>query len=528
MSTNRSPWCAEAPPLSLSAPAVPAAVITTLFLSGFPVIIAAFVSIALLAWPTIVLVGSGGRNRTTRGETAAPFQARHGALFGLGIVIGVIVVAVGVPRIARSERPPVSSIAATGDLVLTGVAREDLRPSARPARSISVQCIACRDRRGWRGSVAGDLVLRWESSDTLRTTDGDTRRTPIRGDTIVARVSATDLQRGVAWVNAEELRLTPQRDRPGLFRRSVRRGIFARFRRIDATARGVMSALLLGDRGGIDESVYDAVRKSGAAHVLALSGMHLGILAALLGSVVSRVLSPRPAAVIILTGLSFYVWIAGAIPSLLRAMAMVAVAAAARLTDRRVPPIVVLARAVLFLLVIDPTLARDIGFQYSVAALTGMFVVAPRVNAYLEYVAPRWLALYAGTSFAAMISVAPLSVAVFGTIYPGGVIFAGVLSLIVVGVMWTGILFAFVAEVPLLGTVAGGVVEGFTRLLIVVAGIGARVPPLDLTDSQGVTTALLIATAVAVLFAGILLLRRRDRRIVRRKEVTAGESQLDF
>jgi ComEC/Rec2-related protein len=459
----------------------------------------------------------------------SPRRIRAAALrLVLGLSVGLAAVAFIGYRVTATSAPPAFSIDATGPVTLYGRAVVDLRPSAGGVRYIPVTVKTVHDRRGWGGSGRGMVTLLWDGQETLLTSDGMARVVPQRGDMLVVRTDAASLRSGTVWTDETDIAVEPSRSAVKVVRRRIRGEIYRRFARLDRRSRALMAALVLGDRSGIDPATYDAVRRSGAAHVLALSGMHLGVLALAVSWIGRRLFSRNVAILVTLVVLSGYVWIAGWIPSLLRALAMVVVASVSRVFGRRESPIVILARGVLLLVVITPEIVYQLGFQYSVLALAGILCLSPITTAYLEQLVPRGVAIYLGVSLAALIPTAVLSLGVFGTLYPAGIVTAGALSAIVVAIIWAGLLFAAVATVPVAGTVVGRAVGLLTTLLEEMAELGARIPAIDLGRAGGVGTAAAFGTLLVLGTALVLLLRRNARRRIVERKVAVGEPQLDF
>jgi len=439
-------------------------------------------------------------------------------------------------RIPPSGDVPFWAIDVRGPVTVVGHAAEDLRPSAGGTRALRVTLDDVHDRRGWRGSAQGELVILWDGPETLLTSRGDRRVVPLRHDGITVTLEAGP--GAFRWVSVADITVTPASRRDVSVRRTARSGIRNRLGRLSSSSRGVLAALILGDRAGLDAVLSENVRRSGAAHVLALSGMHLGVLAALL-AVATRRLVPRGIAVILgCVLLGVYVWIAGPIASLLRAYAMVCVGAVAILRHRRVPPLVILARSVVVLCAIDPGITRELGFQYSVLALTGLLLLAPGVVAWGEYLLPRRVALYGGTSLAALLVTAPLSVVLFGAFYPAGIIMAGVLSALVVLQIWIGLVYLGVAGVPVVGTAVGQLTEGVTGVLGRVAAAGARVPGFDQVavpagrdrgfQLQQPGVIVVSGLLLVSLWLCVLLLRRRRRTRWCTEGSRWNESHLDY
>ncbi|MFP4152480.1 MAG: ComEC/Rec2 family competence protein [Alkalispirochaeta sp.] len=539
----------------VTAPAVSAAIylclVPPLFAPGQ--IAHAVVSVAAGLIGSVLPIGAIHRNETGEGgvygdETAVnPTQRRLEivARVCLGIALAALILTV---RLPRGTGIPRYAIDTTGEVTVFGRAVEDLRPSATGTRALRIALDEVRDRRDWRGSARGEIVVLWDGPESLLAADGVRRLVPLRHDGIAVVLNADERNdtasdgsaeiRGYRWVSVEDMTVTPTTRRDVEARRFVRTAIRRRLARLSSSSRGVLAALILGDRRGLDRELSENVRKSGAAHILALSGMHLGVLAALLAVATRRLLPRGSAAVIGCVVLGWYVWVAGTIPSLLRAYAMVCVGAVATLRYRRVPPLVILARGIVVLCAIDPGITGELGFQYSVLALAGLLLLAPGVVAWGEYLLPRRVALYGGTSLAALLVTAPLSIALFGAFYPAGVIMAGVLSAVVVVQIWIGLVYIGVARIPVVGTVLASITEGVTAALARLAAVGAMVPGFDhvaipAPDGEGIEIqqpeVIIVAVLLLVsLWWCVLLLRRRRRARWRIEGSRWNESHLDY
>ena len=162
----------------------------------------------------------------------------------------------------------------------------------------------------------------------------------------------------------------------------------------------LLRALLLGDRFALDCRVTDAFRASGSMHLLALSGLHVGMAwaaASLLAGALRRpaiALAPEharwwdAAAALAVAAVVGYVWLAGPRPSLLRAAAMAAVAQAGRLRGERPRGIEVLAAAAIVVLILEPSATTALSFQLSFLALAGILLLGPRITLHLPGMLP--------------------------------------------------------------------------------------------------------------------------------------------
>lgn len=445
-----------------------------------------------------------------------------------GVLLGLIVTGSGAYRLALQPNTPFLSITPRGAIEVTAQAAADLRPSTSMVRTLPVVIKGGRDARRWYGSGRGRVVVMWEGEYTVPLTDRSRRIAPIRGDILTFHTDSERLKTGVVWVDEDDLSVALY-DRPiQRIRRELRGAIRRRFGRLNRETRGVMLALLLGDRGSIDPETYDAVRMSGAAHVLALSGMHLGVLAIIVGLLLRRFFSPRWYAIVATIILAFYVWIAGWIPSLLRALSMVVVVTVAQTRSRRLTGPTVLARGIVLLALLHPAVVYELGFQYSVLALAGLMCVTPSLVSALGLFLPRGLALYFGASMGALLLTAPLSISLFGTVYPGGIVMAGALSLVVTVIMWFGVVFTVIGPIPFVGTICASLLEKTVGAFVTLAGVGAHIPAVGIGSPATVSRTIGFGILLALASIGVLLLRHRYRVRFTARKASIGESQLHF
>lgn len=146
----------------------------------------------------------------------------------------------------------------------------------------------------------------------------------------------------------------------------------------------LVNALLTGDRSSLDSSVMNSFRDSGASHILALSGLHLGIIYGILLKVTSifgkhpTVKAVRSLIIISLCGI--YTLATGASPSLVRAFLFILVNETARLTHRSNNPLRVYCAALFIQTALNPQVISSTGFQLSYLAMAGIFLLYPALK----------------------------------------------------------------------------------------------------------------------------------------------------
>ena len=139
-----------------------------------------------------------------------------------------------------------------------------------------------------------------------------------------------------------------------------------------ADTAGFLSALLTGDSASMDETVSAAFRRTGLAHVVAVSGLHVVFLAGLLATLLGR--GPVAAGATILL-LLFFALAAGAAPSVLRAVYLQSTLMAAPLLGRENDRVTSLSASLMLLLLWNPWAAADVGLQLSFGAVAGIYLV---------------------------------------------------------------------------------------------------------------------------------------------------------
>ena len=175
---------------------------------------------------------------------------------------------------------------------------------------------------------------------------------------------------------------------------------------------GVAEAMTLGWRGDIDPSMNAAFRDSGIMHLLCVSGLHVGLLAALVGGIFfwmgKKHLGRRVRGTTQFIALWLFVILTGLAPSTLRAALMFSLLILSNNLDRRTERLNILAAAAIIMLAAKPMLLFDVGWQLSFAAVGGILLAQPVINAFRNK-----LIQGAFVSTAATIATLPIMVATF-------------------------------------------------------------------------------------------------------------------
>jgi len=268
----------------------------------------------------------------------------------------------------------------------------------------------------------------------------------------------------------------------------------------------VASALILGYRDEISEEINTAYKNTGATHVLAVSGMHVGFLyigiSFLLGFVKSNRKSWKITKVIIELGsIWLFSLITGGAASILRAAVMFSFIIIGKALQRESSIYNSLAASAFCLLCYNPYYLMDVGFQLSYLALVGIIYFEPKIYKliYIENKVIDYIWQLTAVALAAQIVTLPISLYYFHQ-FPWYFWLSGLVvvpaSVVVLG---AGFLLFVVDAVPVLGWLVGKVIWGIVWL------INASIFLIEKIPGATTTGIWMSAAAVILLYLTILL-----------------------
>lgn len=154
----------------------------------------------------------------------------------------------------------------------------------------------------------------------------------------------------------------------------------------DSDSAAIIKALISGDRSDVAPHIRDAFRDSGASHILALSGMHLGIIYAILlkmFSVFGNTPAARKARSLSIIAISaWYTAVTGAASSLVRALLFITLSETAMLAGRETRPMNIFFVALTIQLALSPGNITSAGFQLSYLAMAGIYILYPKMKSW--------------------------------------------------------------------------------------------------------------------------------------------------
>ncbi len=281
-------------------------------------------------------------------------------------------------------------------------------------------------------------------------------------------------------------------------------------------AASLLAGILLGVDTGIPRDLVAAFSATNTAHIIAISGFNIAILAGIFTAFARRVVGERFAVFVVVGGLALYTLLVGAGASVVRAAIMGSLSVIALRVHRPNTALNTLGAAALLMLAGNPFTLYDLGFQLSFLATLGlMLYVTPLTRAFENFFA-RWtsgeraqqLVGILGDSFivtlAAQITTTPLILFAFHRLSLVGLL----TNLIVLPaqpavMIWGGIALVAALIVPPLGQPLAWIAWAFLEFTIVVVQTTARLPLASI--EIGHVDALVLALYYLALFAFTLI-----------------------
>lgn len=230
----------------------------------------------------------------------------------------------------------------------------------------------------------------------------------------------------------------------------------------------VMQALLLGQRQELSKETNQNYASAGAMHILALSGLHIGIILIILNWFLKPLDRFRKAKlikiIILLLALWSFALISGFSPSVVRAVSMFSFLAIGMQLNRRTSAMNSVFASLLILLIFNPYYIFQAGFQLSYLAVIAIILLYPKINALYtpRFKLDKILWNIVSVSCAAQIGVLPLSLYYFHQ-FPGLFIFSNLIILPFLGMLLgLGFLVIFLAMINVLPEF---VVDFYARLI---------------------------------------------------------------
>lgn len=263
--------------------------------------------------------------------------------------------------------------------------------------------------------------------------------------------------------------------RSRLFFMQQRERLLAQFRQqgLEGEGYALVAAMTLGDKRALNRDIRRSYDVSGASHVLALSGLHMGIVYALLTLLVRGRRRRIVTQALVVTALWGFVALVGMPVSAVRAATMLTLYALLTLGYRERASLNALALTAMALLIVNPYTLFDVGFQMSFLAVLSILVLTPLLSRTVpadvlqRHRLMRWLWGMTTVSIAAQMGVAPLIAYYFGRVATYFLLTNIVVMPLVVVVLWLALAALVIPQLtPLLALVVDGLNRGVSVIAL--------------------------------------------------------------
>lgn len=232
-------------------------------------------------------------------------------------------------------------------------------------------------------------------------------------------------------------------------------------------AGGLLLALLTGSREYTEKSISDAFRNSGLSHILALSGMHLGLFGAVACFFGRKAGGRNFGDALQLCAVSFFVFFAGISPSLFRAfLAALILYLNSLFRMNRPDALTLLSLCFILHILIFSNHIFEPAFMFSYASLGGIIIFGKVFRKVYPVFIPHRLRLSLSDSTAAQLATAPVSIKLFGTLMPQGIIASLFLAPLVFLFLYTGLFGIIICLIlPFLSPPISAIMNGLYLLI---------------------------------------------------------------
>ena len=321
------------------------------------------------------------------------------------------------------------------------------------------------------------------------------------------------------WVQKDDWRIVEKASGFDIFRlasqsRSYLENILGKTIPDDRTL-GILQALVLGNKADLDPETKEIFASAGAMHVLAVSGLHVGIIYLILVLLLKPLSRRAPliASLLIIFCLWIYAFITGFSPSVLRAVTMFAIIEVGRQLGREASVFNSLALSAFILLWINPYLVTQVGFQLSYIAVTGILLLyKPILNLlHPKGVILRFIWQVSALSIAAQVTTAPLAAFYFHK-FPTYFLISNLIVIPAVTILvWGGIILLVAGiMVPAFAITLGKILEFLIQAVETLLG---KITALPLSSIQNISfdgiSMILIYVVIALVITIVLAGKRK-------------------
>ena len=378
---------------------------------------------------------------------------------------------------------------------IEGVLLEDPRIISGGKAVVSVSLRKCAAASSLRASGRGEIAvfISKENAERLKHFG--------RGTVVFVEGSLRSNEKGSWSLSAKSLHIVKPPPPIERLRTNIRLNLIKRFD--GKTWGGLALALLLGIKDNLDTELAVMYRNSGLSYILALSGMHLAILAALITFLLKKPLGLKASAVCGAVIILLYCFLVGSMPSLNRAAMMYILGVLAVLGALPKKPLSILSLSFIIQIIVTPSAGNSISFILSYLALAGILIIGKALYFLFAGQLPDFLLQPLSMSCGAFLATAGVCGSAFGFLAPVGII-TGLVMVPLTTVFMIGSIIWLVLDFLSLSALLNPPLSVLYRLMEAIASVSAKIPGV----SSGALMIIIFSLALSLLITAFEYRRR--------------------
>lgn len=272
----------------------------------------------------------------------------------------------------------------------------------------------------------------------------------------------------------------------------------------------VLAALTLGYTESLEPDIYKLYSNTGAVHILSVSGLHVGIVYVAIIFMLGFLGKTRKGKIVQAIISILFIWayaiITGLSPAVLRAATMMTFVAFGTCLNRKQQTLNTVLASAFFILLINPNLLYNIGFQLSYSAVLSIVIFQSTISKLYtpKHKPVKWFWSLTAVSLAAQLGTAPISIYYFQQ-FPNYFLLTNYAAIpLSTGIIYGAIILLFVSFIPLVANWIGFLLKWLIWLmnysLGVIAGLPGSISIISITDFQllYLIAAIILLTAFAL------------------------------
>jgi len=381
---------------------------------------------------------------------------------------------------------------------IEGVLLDDPRILSSGSAMVSVSLRACAGN-GIKASSSGEVTVFFQQE-----TAGKLKQFG-RGTVVFAEGALRSSDRGFS-VSAKSLHILKRANAVERMRTNIRLGLINRFEK--EKWGGLALALLLGIRDNLDNEFTAQYRNAGLSYILALSGMHLAIIAAIISFLLKKPLGLNACAVTGAVIITLYCLFVGPMPSLNRSALMYVLGVLAVIGALPKKAMSVLSLSFLIQIIVTPAAGNTLSFILSYTALLGILITGKAFASFFADKVPGFILQPLSLSVGAFLATAGICSFVFGSIAPMGII-TGLAIVPLTTVFMIGSLIWLVLDFLSISFLLNFPLFIIYRSMEIIASVAGNIPGIS------GNSALMLVLSIALSLAIVVFEQRRRSAVLK-------------